>query len=318
MAKKNISLTTSDITPENPQHCREVLEPWVFSSMPAKGFGWRLERFLDAFHWNKKIVKKSVKSLLSSQSRKLSDYRTAKHVKKTYNRTWSSVVWPHPRKPETRKARSLAEWENEGLVLTKEGLNQMQLERIMRVVELTKPAKVLEVGAGMGLNLLTLAAVFPDIEFAGIELTEAGVERAKSVQEEEQLPDVIAAYSPYDIKDASAHRKIDFHNGDATNMPFEDNSFDLVYSRLAVEQMENVRDEAITEMARVSRDAVLMVEPFADFNQDRHRNRAIKAKNYFSLFVDDMSRYGLKTQAVFGNWPQKLSEGIGLAYFKKQ
>ena len=68
-------------------------------------------------------------------------------------------------------------------------------------------------------------------------------------------------------------------------------------------------------MVRVSKKAVLMVEPFADFNREGNRPLAIRAKNYFSLSTQDVQKYGLELKAVFGNWPQKISEGIGLAYY---
>jgi len=45
-----------------------------------------------------------------------------------------------------------------------------------------KPNTVLEVGSGGGINLFTLAVMFPEINFTGIELTEAGVLTAKASQ----------------------------------------------------------------------------------------------------------------------------------------
>lgn len=110
MSTQIISLSTSDITPQDPQYCRRILDPWVLAAMPVTGLAWCRKRFLDALHWRRKILKRGIKSLLSSRSRKLSDYRTAGHVKRTYDRTWSSVVWPYPREPQSRKDRTLAEW----------------------------------------------------------------------------------------------------------------------------------------------------------------------------------------------------------------
>lgn len=308
-------ISSNDLIPANVAPWFEFLEPWISHSAPINSMGWRREKLGDYLHLKGKIIKRNVKHFVSGKNRSSSDYRTSDHVKKTYGETWSTVDWPKPHKPQLRRDRTLAEWRGKGLIMGRAALSPVQLDRIMHVINLTKPARVLEVGAGMGMNLLTLAGAFPDIEFTGLELTQEGVARAKSVQEEAQLPDVIRAFSPREIRERAAHRKINFLQGDATDQPFDDNHFDLVFSRLAVEQMELVRDNALSEMVRVSAHAVLMVEPFADFNTDPHRALAIRAKNYFSLSTTDVQRYGLTLQAVYGDWTQKISEGIGLAYY---
>jgi len=241
-------------------------------------------------------------------------YRTAEHVKKTYGRTWSGDDWPSPDRPLGAGKPTMAEWRDEGLILKKGGLNQMQLERMMALIAETKPRTVLEVGAGSGQNLLSLCVVFPEISFTGIELTEEDVARARSVQSDEHLPDVIKQFSPFPITDDTAHRKVDFQQGDATALPFADRSFDLVYSRLALEQMERVRHKAVSEMVRVSAGHVLMVEPFADFNDDERRSLAHRAKNFFSMRLADLPGAGLEPLIVFADWPQKISEGVCLVY----
>ena len=49
---------------------------------------------------------------------------------------------------------------------------------------------------------------------------------------------------------------------DGTAIPFPDNSFDLVVSHHALEQMPTIFKDAITEMIRVSRKHVVLFEPF--------------------------------------------------------
>ncbi|MEE8454909.1 MAG: class I SAM-dependent methyltransferase [Limibaculum sp.] len=304
----------SALSPEDSQHCRRLLDPWVVSAMPSTSPRWRKILARDTRHWRVKIWKHRLKGLLSGDSSSALRYRTAGHVKKTYGRTWSGGDWPSPDQPLRATKPTAAEWHNEGLILKKGALNQMQLERMMALIAETRPRTVLEVGAGSGQNLLSLCAVFPEIAFTGIELTEEGVARARSVQSHEHLLDVIKRFSPFPIADDTAHRRVDFQQGDATALPFADGSFDLVFSRLALEQMELVRRKAVAEMVRVSAGHVLMIEPFADFNDDKQRRLAHRAKNFFSMRLDELPDAGLEPLIVFADWPQKISEGVGLVY----
>ena len=300
------------LRPEDPDHCRGLLDPWVVSTFRRRGLAWKWIRARDAAHWRFKIVKRMALSRYSPGVRPVSAYRTEAHIERTYDRTWASVGWPRPR--DTTLGLTPAEWAGEGILLTKGGLNQMECERLMAAIAVIEPKNVLEVGAGMGTNLFAMAAAFPEIAFTGIELTEQGVGRAKSVQCREELPDVLAAWNPMPVKDRKAHRRIEFVHGDATAMPFAGDSFDLVFSRLALEQMELARDAALAEIVRVASGAFLCVEPFADFNRDPHRRLAHRAKNYLSLRVADLPEHGLEPVATFSDWPQKLHGGAGLVH----
>lgn len=291
-----------------------MLDPWVISAMPSTSTQWQKILARDTRHWRVKIWKHRLKGLLSGNISSALRYRTADHVKKTYGRTHSGEDWPSPDRPVGAGKPTMAEWRDEGLILKKGALSQMQLERMMVLLAETRPRTVLEVGAGAGQNLLGLSAVFPEIAFTGIELTEEGVARARSVQSHEHLPDVIKQFSPFPVADDTAHRRVDFQQGDATALPFADGSFDLVYSRLALEQMERVRRKAVAEMVRVSAGHVLMVEPFADFNDDKRRSLAHRAKNYFSMRIADLPGAGLEPLTLFADWPQKISEGVCLVY----
>jgi SAM-dependent methyltransferase len=282
--------------------------------MPSTSTQWQKILARDTRHWRVKIWKHRLKGLLSGNISSALRYRTADHVKKTYGRTHSGEDWPSPDRPVGAGKPTMAEWRDEGLILKKGALSQMQLERMMVLLAETRPRTVLEVGAGAGQNLLGLSVVFPEIAFTGIELTEEGVARARSVQSHEHLPDVIKQFSPFPVADDTAHRRVDFQQGDATALPFADGSFDLVYSRLALEQMERVRRKAVAEMVRVSAGHVLMVEPFADFNDDKRRSLAHRAKNYFSMRIADLPGAGLEPLTLFADWPQKISEGVCLVY----
>ena len=75
------------------------------------------------------------------------------------------------------------------------GTKRVHLALLMNAIEAVKPSRVLEVGSGVGLNILVLGARFPDIEFVGGELTPVGVDATNAVAAK-GIPDSMAAFSP--------------------------------------------------------------------------------------------------------------------------
>ncbi len=186
------------------------------------------------------------------------------------------------------------------------------------VIRSLKPKRVLEVGCGNGINLLLLANAFPDVSFTGVELTQSGNRVARDIQQAEHLPEALARYAPEPQIDGQAFRRIDFQQGDATRMPFADNAFDLVFTVLSVEQMERVRDAALTEIARVSAGHVLNMEPFADANRSPWRRLHIFARDYFKGTIADLPRYGLEPQWATMDFPQEVQLGAALVLSRRQ
>ena len=175
---------------------------------------------------------------------------------------------------------------------------------------------MLEVGAGPGNNLLALSAVFPDIEFTGAELTEAGAATARSAQQA-PLPGGVGHFAPLPVKSRTAHQRIRFNQSDVQDLPFPDRAFDLIYTRLAIEQMEQIRDRAFAEIHRVTKSFAVFVEPFPDFNREPLMSLATRTKNYISLPVDELPRYGFEPVFRFSDWPHKITNGAGMVVCRK-
>ncbi len=197
------------------------------------------------------------------------------------------------------------------------GIKRVHLFVLMRIIETLRPARVLEVGSGMGLNLLILAAQFPDVKFTGIELTSAGNEIAQTFRASPKLPDQLAAFSPLPIVNDQAHRAVSFFQGSAAQLPFEKNSFDLVYSMLALEQMEAIRDEVFGQIAAVCSGHVAMFEPFADWNTSPMRRHLIASRKFFAAQIADLPRYGLEPVFVSEDMPSKLAFGVGVVVARR-
>ena len=107
--------------------------------------------------------------------------------------------------------------------------------------------RVLDVGCGKGYLLHEIAQVVPGVEVAGLEISEYAIQNAKP-----------------EVKDAIRH-------GNATDLPFDDNAFDLVVSLGCLHNLANYDlDRAAREIERVGKGPkYIMFESF--------RNEAEKA-----------------------------------------
>lgn len=227
-------------------------------------------------------------------------------VKDVYRRRWTRETLDTYQ--ITRESKIVpCVWRNRAMMARALGTHRVQQLFLMRAISHLKPSSVLEVGCGNGLQLLPIAARFPEVRFTGAELTEAGVNAVKAVQQHDELPDEIRRFAPEPLVDMTAHRRIEMLQADARSLPFEDNAFDLVYTCLALEQMETIRDLALREIARVARRFVVMVEPFREYNDRGIRRTFIKASGYFAGRVSELPSYGLMPLFVTADWPHKVN-----------
>jgi SAM-dependent methyltransferase len=186
------------------------------------------------------------------------------------------------------------------------GVSRVHLLLLMRLVALTDPKTVLEVGSGNGINLFALAARYPDIEFTGLEINPDGIARTEAVRRITPLHETVCVFSPDEVRDSTAHSRTRFVNGTGRRLPFRDNTFDLVFSRQALEQMHDLQDEAIAELGRVSRRWVGMIEAFREWNSDGFRRKFVLAHQYFDAGLSDLEPAGLFPILSFDAIPHKI------------
>ena len=105
------------------------------------------------------------------------------------------------------------------------------IDRLAEMCKLSKGKKILEIGCGTGLNACYLARTF-DCHVVGIDIADKMVEKAKENAEKVNLTD-----------------KVEFKIGDAYNLQFEDNSFDLIITSF-VSQFLDLK-QAFKEFLRV-------------------------------------------------------------------
>jgi SAM-dependent methyltransferase len=187
------------------------------------------------------------------------------------------------------------------------GATRFRQALFVAVIEQLRPRRVLEIGCGNGINLLLLAGRFPEIAFHGLELTASGVAAAHHFQAaHDRLPEAIEAYAPRPLADPTAFQKVAFTRGNAAALPFPDGAFDLVYTSLALEQMEVVRQEALAEMARVTAGWTFNIEPFADVNDSFWSKLYVGQRGYFRGRIEELRRIGLEPQWATMDFPQEL------------
>jgi SAM-dependent methyltransferase len=202
-------------------------------------------------------------------------------------------------------------WRDRGMQVAAQVLRHVHLLYLMRAIEAVRAQNVLEVGFGNGNMVLTLAPLFPEVSFSGVELTQSGLAIAQALQEQPVLPAPFAERAPAPLRDLTAHRRVDLKVGDARALPFPDQSFDLVYTRLALEQMEEIRHEALREVTRVARRAVVLIECWRDFNRNGPGRDYVRRQGYFSGKAADLDKLGFRVALATDDLPQKIQFSSG-------
>lgn len=262
--------------------------------------------------WTAEVARKTGKTRRQLRKRRWLGWlgrgkrRDQRRIEEEYTGSWARKrLAPYEMEPRPTAG---AAWQYAGEVMfaTAAAGSRARLLVLMRAIALLRPRTVLEVGCGNGLNLLTLACRFPETRFAGLELTAGGFAVARAAQEDAELPRVLQRFSPEPVVDATAHRRVEFHQGSAAALPFGDASADLVYSSLALEQMEEVRPQALAEMARVSARHTVMLEPFWDCNDRGLRRDYLLTRDHFRGRIDDLAAYGLEPMLVTDDIPGEI------------
>jgi SAM-dependent methyltransferase len=234
---------------------------------------------------------------------------TQNFVRRVYNNYWaedrSSGVLG------TTGDRVLGTWNGQGFQIAAHATRRIHQLFMMRAIAILRPRTVLEVGCGRGQHLLTLACRFPDIHFTGLELTQAGVQATEAVIAQPVLPDSMAAFAAEPLRDLSAHRRVEVVQGTAASLPFPDRAFDLVYTSLALEQMEAVRPAALSEVARVVGRHAMFTEPWRDYNESGPGLDYVLLHGYFRGRIADLSPLGLRPIYATDTMPQKVQMRTG-------
>lgn len=250
------------------------------------------------------LIKRSYRDFVSKiLGRKKFRDRNENIVKSMYNQKWIN----RDSKLEISKGGYVpVSWNTNKFVIEGLGLRKLQTLRIAKLIEKVNPKSVLDIGCGNGERLFHLACFFPNIKFTGLELTQGGVESAKEIQKFDKITDALKESSPFTLKDLTAHKSIEFICASSKSIPFQDNSFDLVYTSLALEQMEQIRENALKEIYRVCKKYASFYEAFKDYNNKFPHLAYIISQSYFRGSVKDLNNLGFRNIQIYDQIPQKV------------
>jgi SAM-dependent methyltransferase len=253
---------------------------------------------------NRKIWRQYLKRRLFGWGRHAQRLKAA--VAREYGDEWLAIDHRSYSLDAAPDKQSLWQWGNQRSLASNRGGTRVRQLLLIRTIELLQPKRVLEIGCGNGINLLLLAGRFPEIAFTGIDLTQEGPAAARRVQQQNDLlPPYLQAFSPLQLHDPAAFKRVTFQTGDATALPFAPKSFDLVITVLALEQMERIRDQALNEIARVSAGHAFMIEPFREANASGIARRYVVARDYLRARVADLPSHGMQPLWATTDMPQE-------------
>jgi SAM-dependent methyltransferase len=183
---------------------------------------------------------------------------------------------------------------------------------ILEALERLSVESVLEVGSGRGRNLALLALKRPDLSLTGLELTKSGVENSRALAEDVPSRLLQVAGTEQSAEQAKASlQKIQFHQGNAMDMPFPDKSFDASFTSLVLEQVPRDYPRVLQQMRRVTRKFCIFNEAFDEANSWWGRAH-LRRVDYFRASMRDFSRHGLEPVFFTTALPQKLTFRTGL------
>ena len=288
-----------------------VFSPYVIKELSADDPEWKSVISRRKF----KIAKRFLRQKLLGKL--LKERRVDETIMEEYGVQWSKTEFSNYDPGVDTPPYNYWIWNDRRLVARVRGIARVRLYLIAKAIEALRPKRVLEVGCGNGVNLLALAGMFPEIEFTGLELTKEGIEKAQKIQTEDILPQSLIDFMPLPNKDSAAFKRTVFLQGSAAELPFKDGEFDFVFSAVAVEQMEAIRHQALSEIGRVTGEYALLSEPFYDVNSSGTARLYVVGRDYFRGAIDDLPRYGLEPVWATKDLPNKINFNVCTVLCKK-
>ena len=224
--------------------------------------------------------------------------RDRKLVERSYTGLWrGSPASVHP----TARERAVRDYRGALYEVPKIAMRKIYLREMSRALGgFGGVESVLELGSGNGINVLSFAALHPEIRvWRGIEMTPEGVAAAGRLRE--HLPLDKLAYLTGLGREAVgrrlAGRDIKFQQGSILELPFAVRSFDVVFSSLVIEQIPRDYPQAFREARRVARLGGFFIEEFREAQSNVFQRMQLSNLDYFRASYREAERAGWRLQS---------------------
>ena len=160
-----------------------------------------------------------------------------------------------------------------------------------RIAEIEKSrAKVLDVGCGGGQNAVELLKRYPEIELTGVDLSDSQIDRAIG-------------------RSNNFQNRSQFIQGDALNLPFDDETFDVVYSIASIKHWPD-KKLGLAECIRVLKQGGKLFIIEADKSASWSECRNFVEKWRLPFFTMPLNLFFFKNVVIANSISLKEAKGL--------
>src|SRR3989344_1495694 len=174
---------------------------------------------------------------------------------------------------------------------------KLLVSQIHHTVASLRPLTVLELGSGIGQNIICLAILNPDVKrFVGVEMTEEGVAMARKMLAEPPMTDLVylTEQSEDVIRKHLKKTSIEFVQGNIRKLAFKDNEFDFSFSCQVFEQIPRYYLESFREVARVTSKNAFFLEEFRESQKNIFQLMHLWNMDYFRWSFHEVEKAGFQ------------------------
>ncbi len=242
--------------------------------------------------------------------------RSQRFVKEEYENVWES--W---QKGEAKFMRSVPILGYKNGALAQIIPEELQISNIRLLADsLRTHDTVLELGSGVGVNILALSLLCPEVKhWEGIDLTAKGVEiSSRNLSHPPvSLLSRMTGLSESEVSTQFDASKITFRQGSILELPYDDNSFDAVFSHEVFEQIPHDYRRGFKEAFRVTKRAGYFLEGFRESDRNLFQFMHKMNVDYFRASVNELTRAGFKRVTLISLPLSKAKLGEALAVAEK-
>lgn len=240
--------------------------------------------------------------------------RNKRYIQKSYAGVWRES--PGATRTTAPK-RTIRDYQGELYEVPKAAMRKVHLAEMSAALgRVSGVESVLELGCGNGINLLAFAVLHPGLKiWRGVELTREGVAAAERMRSRPPLEDLryLTGLLPEVISERLSRADIRFQQGSILDLPFPDRSFDVVFSRLVLEQLPRDHPKAFREARRVSKKSGLFFEEFREAQKNIFQRMQLKNLDYFRASYRELEQAGWQIESFQRSAINKVQFSFGLA-----